>query len=45
MSPKHKVNLGSPDKVILIDIFKVRLPHDTIPLPEAQARANTCCAV
>lgn len=23
VSPKHKVNLGNPDKVILIEIFKV----------------------
>lgn len=25
VSPKHKVNLGNPDKVILIEIYKVRL--------------------
>lgn len=26
VSPKHKVNLGNPDKVILIEIYKVSLP-------------------
>jgi tRNA acetyltransferase TAN1 len=41
---RHKVDLKKPDKVILIDIFRVRLLHDCLHLRDILTRSKkaTC---